>query len=250
MKALITGITGTLAPRLAEVAVREGAEVVGWYRREIDPEDVVSSEAWLAQVKPDAIFHLGMGSAAWAGRLARYAATREIPFVFTSTAMVFHHEPNGPHAVADKPNAQDGYGQYKIDCERTILAANPAAAIARIGWQIDPTQPGNNMLMALDQWQAKDGCVAASRAWVPACSFMQDTAAALWALAANKAQGIQHLDSNAEDARTFAEIANALKRQFARNEWLVREHADYQHDQRLIGGVYRLPRLSSRLTFD
>lgn len=254
MKTLITGITGTLAPRLAAVASRHGAEVVGWPRHEIDPENIALSQAWMAQVQPTAIFHLGMGSVAWAERLAHYAARHAITFVFTSTAMVFHHEPPGPHARDDARNAQDSYGQYKIACEDAIRAANPAAAIARIGWQIDPTQPGNNMLMALDQWQAREGCVAASRLWYPACSFMEDTAEALFALAQHNIAGTMHLDSNADEAHTFAEIVHALKRQFARDHWVVREHEDYRHDQRLINDddhlVTTLRPLSQRLAFD
>lgn len=72
------------------------------------------------------------------------------------------------------------------------------------------------MLMALDAWQARDGHVAVSRAWRPACSFMQDT-------------------------------ATALKQAFSRADWMLREHEDYLHDQRLVGGVGLLPPLSARL---
>lgn len=242
MKLLVTGLNGTLAPRLAEAARAAGHEVVGWDRAAVNPDEEAAAAAWLDGVAPDAIAHLGMGPA----RLAGWLAARCERFVFTSTAMVFDHLPDGPHDVADARTAKDDYGRYKIDCEDAILAASATAAIARIGWQIDPTRPGNNMLMALDGWQRRDGCVSASQAWTPACSFMADTAAALLGLLEAPRPGVHHLDSNAGEAWRFDAVARALAACCGR-DWQVQPHADYRHDQRLVGGAVHLPPLSSRL---
>jgi dTDP-4-dehydrorhamnose reductase len=247
MKWLITGLKGTLAPHLAREAQCAGIEVLGWDRTRVDPDDAAACEAYLGSQRPDAIAHLGMGSADWAARLARHATAHRVPFLFTSTAMVFDHEPDGPHGIGDPRNARDDYGRYKIACEGAVRDACPDAMVARIGWQIDPQQPGNNMLMALDQWQANDGRVAASRAWTPACSFMADTAAALAALLREPRPGVLHLDSNAEEAHPFDRIVAALKQAFAREAWVIAVHEDYRHDQRLVGGAVRLPGLSTRL---
>ena len=247
MKWMITGLGGTLAPVLAREAASQGVEVIGWKRDEVPPDDIAASQAWLQAVRPDAIAHLGMGSPQWAGRLAAYAARHDLPFVFTSTAMVFHHEPDGPHAPQDARTAQDGYGQYKIACEDAVRSAHAGATIARIGWQIDPTQPGNNMLMALDQWQASQGHVGASRRWKPACSFMADTAQALAGLLRQPVGGVVHLDSNADQGHSFLDIAHALKRAFGRDGWDIRAHDDYVHDQRLLGGWPGFPQLVQRL---
>ena len=247
MKWLITGLNGTLAPVLARQAAGHGVQVLAWRREEVPPEDEAASQDWLHAQRPDAIAHLGMGSAEWAGRLAGYAAGQGLPFVFTSTAMVFHHEPDGPHAPGDARNAQDGYGQYKRGCEDAVLAAHPGASVVRIGWQIDPRQPGNNMLMALDQWQATQGRVAASSRWKPACSFMQDTAAALAGLLLQPVAGVLHLDSNAQEGHSFLEIVHALKQAFGRDHWDIQANEDYVHDQRLVGSPARVPALSERL---
>ena len=247
MKWMITGLGGTLAPVLAREAASQGVEVIGWKRDEVSPDDLPASQAWLQAAQPDAIAHLGMGSPEWAGRLAAYAALRDLPFVFTSTAMVFHHEPDGPHAPQDARTAQDGYGQYKIACEDAVRSAHAGATIARIGWQIDPTQPGNNMLMALDQWQASQGHVGASRRWKPACSFMADTAQALAGLLRRPVPGIVHLDSNADQGHSFLDIVHALKHAFGRDGWDIRGHDDYVHDQRLVGGSPGFPQLAQRL---
>lgn len=247
MRWLITGLNGTLAPQIARAAKAEGIEVLAWDRAALNPDDGRACQAWLEATQPDAIAHLAMGSAPWAALLSRHAAQAGIPFVFTSTAMVFHHQPDGPHDVTAARTAQDDYGRYKIACEDAVQAANPLACVARIGWQIDEQQPGNNMLMALDAWQARDGHVALSRAWRPACSFMADTAAALAALLRRPHAGVVHLDSNAEEGHSFDRIGLALKQRFARAGWQLRVHDEYRHDQRLIGGPVHLPRLSLRL---
>jgi len=247
MKLLITGLNGSLAPHVARAATASDYEVVGWDRAKVNPDDPAKCQAWLDSEKPDAIAHLAMGSAEWAALLAGHAAKRAIPLVFTSTAMVFHHEPDGPHAVDAKRNAQDPYGKYKIACEEAVFAAYPDASVVRLGWQIDPQQPGNNMLRALDSWQVRDGHVAVSRAWRPACSFMDDTATALVALLANPRSGVVHLDSNADESHSFDRIAAAMKQVFARDAWVLRVNEDYRHDQRLVGGADLLPPLSARL---
>jgi len=249
VRVLITGLNGTLAPRVA-VAVRwRGAEVLGWDRRAVDPDDGVAAAHWLATARPDAIAHLATGGAAWAGLLARHAHAHGLPMVFTSTAMVFDREPDGPHHAHHARTAKDDYGRAKIACEDAVLAAHPQACIARIGWQIDATRPGNNMLLHLDQWQQREGRVAASRAWRPACSFMDDTAAALVDLLQRPRGGIVHLDSNADEGHGFDRIVLALKQAFGRRQWQVQLNEDYRHDQRLAGGGARLAPLSARLPF-
>ncbi len=247
MRLLITGLNGTLAPHLARVAKAAGAQVLPWPRAVVDPADEAASALFLQRMKPDAIAHLGMGAEAWAGRLSAYAAIHHLPLLFTSSAMVFDHEPDGPHGKSSPRNAQDEYGRYKIRCEEAIWQVNTAACVARIGWQIDGSGQGNNMLAALDGWQQSEGKVAASRLWTPACSFMEDTAQALWQLLGERAKGLYHLDSNSAEAWRFDELVLALKAHFAR-DWQVEVTESYRHDQRLLGDEARMPPLSQRLT--
>lgn len=247
MKLLITGLGGTLAPRLAEAAAAVGMSVHGWDRKHIPTEDADAANEWLAAERFNAIAHLAMGSPEWSALLSAHAAERALPFVFTSTVMVF--EAPGPHAPDAERTGTSGYGRYKAACEDAVLAANPQASLVRIGWQIDAERPGNNMLQALDDWQAKEGCVAASTAWLPACSFMPDTVQALLPLLREPRPGTFHLDSNAEEAHSFDRVVAALKKCFAREHWQLKVHEDYRHDQRLIGGSLSLPPLSARLPF-
>ena len=244
---LLTGLRGTLAPRVAEAAAAIGMDAIGWDRDRVPTEDEAASRVWLEEQRPDAIAHLAMGSPAWSALLAAHAASHGLPFVFTSTVMVF--EAPGPHAPDSERNGSTAYGRYKIECEDAVRAANPQATVVRIGWQIDAERPGNNMLKTLDEWQAKEGKVAASRAWIPACSFMSDTAETLLPLLRRVTPGTFHLDSNAEEGHSFDRVVAALKTHFKRDDWQLETHDDYRHDQRLVGGTLNPPPLSARLRF-
>ncbi|MFH7044429.1 sugar nucleotide-binding protein [Paucibacter sp. JuS9] len=247
---LITGLGGTLAPHLAQAATAAGWQVLGWDRNRIPVDDEVAVAAHLQASRPDAIAHLALGAVSWGAMLAGHAARQSLPFLFTSTAMVFHHEPDGPHGPGDERTAQDEYGRYKIEAEDAIRAACPAARIARIGWQIHEVSEGNNMLATLDGWQREQGRIAASSAWVPACSFMPDTAVALLQLLQDDDGAGQtvHLDSNAEEGMSFDRLVAALARRFDRQHWRIEVNEDYRHDQRLADPrPGRMPGLSQRL---
>lgn len=247
MRLLITGLGGTLGPKLAECARAAGSEVLGWNRHQHSPDDRQAVAAGLAAHRVDAIAHLGFGAESFGAQLAGHAAAAGLPFLFTSTAMVFHHEPDGPHHPEDRRTAQDDYGRYKIRCEDAIRAASAAACIVRIGWQIDAAGRGNNMLAALDAQQARDGFVTASARWRPACSYMADTAAALLTLLQDPPARVVHVDANAREGHCFLDIVHALRHAHGRDGWEIRASEDYVHDQRLIDDVVRVPDLSARL---
>ncbi|MDH0866284.1 sugar nucleotide-binding protein [Mitsuaria sp. GD03876] len=249
MKLLLTGARGTVGPWVLREAELRGWEVVAWHREHVDPDDANASDAFLRAESPDAIVHLAMGAEAWAGRLAAFASQRGIAMVFTSTAMVFDASQGGPHRPGDPRGARDEYGQYKIRCEDAVLAADPRATIARIGWQIAPEPVGNNMLRHLDEQNAREGRIRASAAWRPACSFLTDTAAALCDLVGERPAGAVHLDSNAHDAWTFDEIVRRLAAKYERR-WTIEVTQDHVHDQRLLNdlGGSMLPPLHQHLS--
>ncbi len=159
--------------------------------------------------------------------------------------------PDGPHSPNDACTATDDYGRYKVRCENAVLAANPAATVVRIGWQIhadaDGHARGNNMLAHLAAQQHRDGQIVASTCWRPACSFMDDTAEALLGLVEQPVAGVVHVDSNAFEGHVFDRIVAALKREFRREDWVIVAEEGYRHDQRLAGGAALVPGLSTRL---
>lgn len=247
MRILITGLNGTLAPHFRVRVERDGHEVVAWDRGVTSPDDAVASEGWLADHAPDVVLHLALGSERWAERLATWCARRGRPFAFTSTAMVFDASSGGPHHPGDERTARDDYGRYKIRCEDLIRAANPEALVARIGWQIDLDGEGNNMAHQLRAEHGRNGHVRASRLWVPASSFMEDTAGAVWSLVEAGRSGVFHVDSNAADALTFVELVGLLGPALGES-WEVRPNEDYQHDQRLVDDRIEMPSLRERLS--
>jgi dTDP-4-dehydrorhamnose reductase len=239
VRVLITGLSGTLAPHVANRFQQAGHEIVAWDRGQLDPNaadgDIIVRH--IEALKVDGIVHVGMGAEAWAAAMARHMGERGLPFVFTSTALVFDEKPNGPHHIQDERSARDDYGRYKIRCEDAILAANPSAVIARFGYQIDETtRTGNNMVAHLFA-QAEAGPIRASQSWVPATSFMADTARGLEALFTlaqrGQASGVHHLDSNIRTALTYPEIVARIATRLNQN-WVIERTDDYVHDQRLI----------------
>ena len=87
MRLLITGLNGTLAPKVATAAAHRGWQVSGWDRHRFPPDNISACHTFLAETKPDAIMRLAMGSEIWAELQAAYAAAHRLPFVFTSSAM-------------------------------------------------------------------------------------------------------------------------------------------------------------------
>jgi dTDP-4-dehydrorhamnose reductase len=233
VRILVTGMSGTVAPRFASLARSAGHDVEPWVREDVSPNDADACQLFLDDQDPDAIVHAAFGAETWAGLLADHARRRGIPFVFTSTTMVFAPRPDGPYTISSPRTATDEYGAYKIRCEDAIWEANPDAMVARLGYQIDPDGVGNTMVAHTDAQQAANGSVRASRRWIPACAFLDDTAAALLSLVSDPQPGLHHLDANAQTAWSHATILHGLADMLGR-PWQMVETDEPDHDQRLV----------------
>lgn len=242
MKAIITGMNGTVAPFLAD----RFSQVTSWDRARVPPGDREAVRLFLDAERPDLIAHLALGSVEWARQLASESRERGVRLLFTSTAMVFDREPDGPHRTGDERTAKDDYGRSKIAQEDAIRAELPDAIIARLGWQIGFERGGNQMLEALHCMIERDGVIHASRRWIPATSFLDDTAAVLHRLVERGESGTFHVDGNARSALTFPEIVRRLAAR-AGVEWRVEETDDYVHDQRLIDERIETRAITERL---
>jgi dTDP-4-dehydrorhamnose reductase len=226
-------MSGTVAPRFASLARSAGHDVEPWVREDVSPNDADACQLFLDDQDPDAIVHAAFGAETWAGLLADHARRRGIPLVFTSTTMVFAPRPDGPYTISSPRTATDEYGAYKIRCEDAIWEANPDAMVARLGYQIDPDGVGNTMVAHTDAQQAANGSVRASRRWIPACAFLDDTAAALLSLVSDPQPGLHHLDANAQTAWSHATILHGLADMLGR-PWQMVETDEPDHDQRLV----------------
>ena len=134
MRLLLTGLNGTLAPKASARAAQRGWRVESWDRRLVPPADAPACRAYLAKVKPEAIIHMAMGDEAWAGLLAAYAAAQGVPFVFTSSAMVFDNVPDGPHAPCDARTARNTAGPPMS--KAPLISSMPAVDETESGFMV------------------------------------------------------------------------------------------------------------------
>lgn len=254
-RALITGCRGTVGRALRARLEGAGWEVEAWDRDAVAIDDYRTMESYVADTKPTALFHLAVASQPtqvplppdqawkvnyeWTSELAWITRQLGVAFVFTSTVMVFTEAVAGPYTIAMRPDAAHDYGRDKRESEERVFAQNPNARVARLGWQIGEGTEGNHMAA----WLAERGAVDASTRWLPACSMLTDTAAALERVALGR-PGIYHLDSN--EGWSFFDIAMAL-RDRAGADWTITPTFGRAYDQRLIDARLDLPTLASRL---
>ena len=164
MKLLITGASGLLGINLAMEAMREH-EVLGVDRGKLKsaPFQVVQFDFLqtsqinflLDSTEPDCVINCAalanldeceeypdqakILNINLPGELAGACAKRNIRFAHISTDAVFDGTREGEYSEEDTPNPQGVYSQTKLDGERTVLAANPNAIIARVnffGWSL------------------------------------------------------------------------------------------------------------------
>ncbi|MCB9764534.1 MAG: sugar nucleotide-binding protein [Alphaproteobacteria bacterium] len=253
MRALITGSRGTVGSALRAALEGRGDDVVPWDRAAVPIDDYTRMHAFVEQVRPDVLFHLAAASQPsqdrapeeeswlvnhdWTSELAWITRQLGVRFVFTSTVMVF--ESPGPYTIASRPDPTAGYGREKALAEARTVHQNPHARIARLGWQIGEGTQGNHMAA----WAHARGRVEASLRWIPACSFLEDTAAGLLQVA-EAGPGLYHLDSN--DGHSFYDILSALQRTQG-TDWTLVPTWERAFDQRLLEARIRMPRLGERL---
>ena len=257
MHLLVTGGNGTLGTALRDEAVRRGWRFTAWDRAASAPDDTEAGcAAYIDRVAPDALIHAAVPSTGtgrpdegrlvnidWTGRLAHAAAERGIPFLYISTVMVFSDNAKGPFTPESTPDAASGYGYEKRMGERAAMDANPDARVARLGWQIGEKPGGNNMLTFFEEKMRTDGVIRASTKWLPATSFLPDTAAALLDVLVKPA-GLYHVNANTH--WTFFEIACALNALHG-GSWRVEANEDFVYDQRMIDPRIPIRSLAGRL---
>jgi len=257
MKILVTGTHGTVGQAVLARAHPAGISISPWNRQVAPPDDPAAGESMINQTRPDAIMHLAMpamgsnhpdegriANIEWSEFLAAACHDRHIPFLFASTAMVFTNAAKGPFYPDTPPDATEGYGGEKRRGEERVMAVNPHAIIARLGWQIGQGPGGNNMIDYFVSKMRDDGVIQASRKNLPATSFVEDTADVLLHLIKEKSPGIHHVSSN--DRWSFYQIACALNIRHG-NQWKIMPTDDVVYDQRLLDDRIKIPLLGDRL---
>jgi dTDP-4-dehydrorhamnose reductase len=253
---LLTGATGTVGTAFRECAERHGAQVVPWNRGKVPVDAYQPMMDFVSAVKPDALVHLAIASRStgraneswlvnyeWTSELAWIARELGVRFIFTSTVMVFTDAARGPFTIHSQPDANEGYGHEKRMAEDRVFQQNHNTTVLRIGWQIGERAGSNNMIDFFDKQMREHGRIEASTRWLPACSFLPDTAEAIWT-ALSTPPGLYMVDSNAR--WNFFEIASALNRRHG-GKWKIESTDKFVYDQRMIDARLGVPELKRRL---
>jgi dTDP-4-dehydrorhamnose reductase len=218
MKAIVTGMNGTVAPFVARRLEDGGHSVVPWERSVVPTDDVEAVRGFIRDEHPDWFFHIATGSPLWAEWIAGACAEQGVRFLFTGSVSVFSASQQGPFPVDAVPEPDDEYGRYKLEVEQRVRRVNPGALVARLGWQIGLAPGSNNMVDFLTRAVASDGKIEASRNWYPSCSFLPDTAEALVNLMERYPAGLYQLEGN--PGLSFFEIVTHLNNLHG-NMWQV-----------------------------
>ncbi len=156
-KLLVTGASGFLGWNLCQIA-RADWEVHGTYARHsieiadiklhsIDLTDLDAIDRTISDISPNAVIHTAAASqpnfcqnnpdlsyrinVTVSQHLAKICVKANIPFVFTSTDLVFDGT-KAPYTETDPVAPLNIYGEQKATAEREILAAYPRASICRM----------------------------------------------------------------------------------------------------------------------
>lgn len=241
MRILITGSHSVFGPQLVHLLQQQGMDVVTWNRAAVSPLDASAGARFMAEVRPDGVFHLAVGPIAWAEQVAAHSHHLGAAFVFTSSVSVFSGRQAGPFGPEAIPEPDDDYGRYKRATEQAVLQAHPRACVVRLGWQIGEEPGSNTMLDYLEKTHARSGVISASVNWWQACSFVGDTAQALLEVLNLRASGIYHVDSN--PGYTFHHIVTGLNQRHG-GRWTVMTAEEPRLDNRLLETRLRVRPLS------
>jgi dTDP-4-dehydrorhamnose reductase len=147
---LVAGRTGQLARSLLDVAAEREVPIMAIGRPDLDLEQPAKIERVLDAAKPSAIINAGAYTAVdqaefepervltinseGPARLAATAARLRIPFIHISTDYVFDGRKASPYREHDGPSPLNAYGRSKLEGERAVCNAYPAALVLRTSW--------------------------------------------------------------------------------------------------------------------
>lgn len=240
MKAIITGMNGTVAPYVYMELEKRNIEIIIWDRSRVDTDSQKSVSDFIRKVQPDLFFHIATGPVKWLEFIAKATKELGVKLLFTSSVSVFSEKGSGPYDSESVPDAEEDYGSYKIQCEETARAWNPDSIILRLGWQIGSEEGSNHMVDFLAKAQKEHGFIEASSRWFPSCSFLEDTAGVIAQAALTYPPGTYLVNSNRK--YSFFEIAEFLKKKHHAH-WNIRETDSFERDDRMVDPRVEIPEL-------
>lgn len=217
---LIVGKGGQLGTSFSNMLGAE-AEVVG-----IDDLDLVETEKIfpvLNEFQPESLINCAAATGVDAAEedeseaylvnaiaveeMARWAKSRNIPFVTFSTDYVFPGTKSTPYVESDQPDPVNTYGASKLAGEQAALAAYPRSLVIRTSWLVSGTHP--NFLSTIIR-KSFEGVVRVVDDQVGVPNISDDLAVASMETLTRGVTGLLHLSSHGEVTWfEFARVAMA-----------------------------------------
>ena len=223
---LVTGSAGMLGRDLVAALERDGEQVVGLSRRELDITDEAAVRAAVTGCRPDAVVNCAAWTAvddaearereasrvnaAGPAHVAAACAAAGIPLVHMSTDYVFGGDARRPYAERDATAPRTAYGRSKLAGERAVLGLLPRAGyVVRTAWLYGAHGPNfvSTMIRLERERPAVD--VVTDQRGQP--TWTADVAGRVIALVrARAAAGVYHATSSGE--ATWFEVAREVFR--------------------------------------
>ncbi|GER70378.1 NAD(P)-dependent oxidoreductase [Weizmannia acidilactici] len=150
MKIFVTGYTGQLGYDVVKEGQRRGFDMIGVGQKELDITKEKDVDAYITELKPDAIIHCAAYTAVdqaeeqketcWdvnvngTRYLVKAAKASGAKFMFISTDYVFKGNGTEPFLESDEADPVNYYGYTKYEAEKAVSSILDEAFIVRISW--------------------------------------------------------------------------------------------------------------------
>lgn len=150
MKIFVTGYTGQLGYDVVKEGQRRGFDMIGVGQKELDITKEKDVDAYISELKPDAIIHCAAYTAVdqaeeqketcWdvnvngTRYLVKAAKASGAKFMFISTDYVFKGNGTEPFLESDEADPVNYYGYTKYEAEKAVCSILDEAFIVRISW--------------------------------------------------------------------------------------------------------------------
>ncbi len=259
MKAIITGASGAIGQYLVSYLRLRGWKTLSWNRDMVGITDHHQMALFISRIKPDLVFHLASYDGSengikneswqvnynWPTQLAEICQQNAVRLFYLSSSEVFKHTHQGPFAKTQQTVEVKGLGYEKRMAEQQIMTASPLASIIRLGWQLSLTHNLNKLAHSLLNPQPGHKHVELSSQYYPACSFIEDSCAAIETLVSYP-PGLYQLDSNRK--WSLYDIGQALTKEF-KVSYKIDKVSRPIKDRRMLETCFTMPSLHHRLHF-
>jgi dTDP-4-dehydrorhamnose reductase len=215
---LVTGISGFLGWHFSQKSFK-GLKIHGVFNNskklqgrqrfwKLDIADYNYFQKFLDQLNPEAIVHLAAVSkpadcledpdfsykmnVIIPSFLALYAREKGIPFIFTSSDLVFDGE-NGAYSYESSPSPISLYGKQKYEAEQRILKVHPTATVLRLPLLYGYTPNRSNFLTDWIKKLKKGKPVVAFTDEFRSPVYVKDARKGILSLLVEQKTGIWHL---------------------------------------------------------